>query len=112
MGQHIVKQPDGKYAIFSSNVDRFIAYDATADEIREHFRYIAIENSDRQTKRGLEDADKYGDERLERYLNTVRVIHGDAEANEDAAFVGKVSGAPAPHREKSVRAGNEESEPK
>ncbi len=92
MGQQIVKQPNGQFAIFSSNVDRFIAYDATPDEIYQHFRALAIEDSDRHTKRGLEDAERYGQERTDKYLTTVRVIHGDDKADEDAALLGKERG--------------------
>lgn len=57
MGQHIVKQPNGKYAIFSSKRAHFIAYDATPEEIRELRRAEAIEESDRFTKRGMDRAE-------------------------------------------------------
>lgn len=87
MGHYIVKQPNGKYAIFSSVVDHFIAYDATPEQINMHFRLLAMAEADRQTKRGLADADRFGIERLHKYLNTVRVIHGDATADEYASML-------------------------
>lgn len=35
MGQQIIRQPDGKLAVFSSVVDAFIVVDATPEEIVE-----------------------------------------------------------------------------
>lgn len=35
MGRQIIKQPNGKYAVWSSTVDNFILLDATPDEIIE-----------------------------------------------------------------------------
>lgn len=35
MGQQIIKQPDGKFAVWSSIVDDFIITDATVEEIVE-----------------------------------------------------------------------------
>jgi hypothetical protein len=37
MGQQIIKQPDGLYAVFSSVVDAFILLDCTRDDLIEHF---------------------------------------------------------------------------
>ena len=37
MGQQIVKQPDGRYAIFSSVVDDFIVIDATPRELIDYW---------------------------------------------------------------------------
>jgi len=36
MGQQIIKQPNGKYAVWSSVVDNFIIVDATPEEIIEY----------------------------------------------------------------------------
>lgn len=95
MGQHIVKQPNGKYAIFSSVVDDFIAYDATPEEIAGHFRQEAIENSDRQTARGITSADHFADARFATEIETVRRIHGDAMADEYVELLSKASGTHA-----------------
>jgi len=35
MGRQIIKQPDGKYCVFSSLTDDFICWDATPEEIIE-----------------------------------------------------------------------------
>jgi hypothetical protein len=37
MGQQIIQQPDGKYALWSSVVDAFVLIDATPEEIVEHW---------------------------------------------------------------------------
>jgi hypothetical protein len=37
MGQQIIKQPNGRYAVFSSNTDTVILWDATEEEIVDHF---------------------------------------------------------------------------
>lgn len=37
MGQQVIKQPDGRFAIFSTNTDTINVWDATAEEIVEHF---------------------------------------------------------------------------
>lgn len=80
MPQHVVKQPNGKYAIFSSIVDHFIGYDASPEEVYTHFRELAIANSDRQTKRQIEQADHFASKRFTEDLETVRLIHGDEVA--------------------------------
>jgi hypothetical protein len=48
MGHQIVQQPDGKYAIWSSNTDGFIAVDATREEILDYY-------ADRGAKRAREE---------------------------------------------------------
>ena len=37
MGQQIIKQPDGKYAVWSSNVDYFVFVNASPADIIEYF---------------------------------------------------------------------------
>lgn len=80
MGQHIVKQPNGKYAIFSSIVDQFIAYDASVQECYAHFREHAITECDRRTARSLELADASADRFMDD-IRRIRSVHGDAEAD-------------------------------
>ncbi|MCW2768174.1 MAG: hypothetical protein JWO11_4133 [Nocardioides sp.] len=48
MGNQIIKQPDGHFAIFSSETDTVIVWDATADEVVEWFAEWAAEMA-RQT---------------------------------------------------------------
>jgi len=50
MGQQIIKQPNGKYAVFSSICDGFVYTDGTKKEIIQYFIEEAIENSEYHTK--------------------------------------------------------------
>lgn len=45
MGNQIIRQPDGKYAIFSTFTDTIAYWDATEDEIVEHFADQAAESA-------------------------------------------------------------------
>lgn len=45
MGWQIVKQPDGKYAIWSTGCDAFVATDGTAEEIAGEFARVAAEEA-------------------------------------------------------------------
>ncbi|MGR6922588.1 hypothetical protein ACU635_50755 [[Actinomadura] parvosata] len=53
MGNQIIRQPDGKYAIFSSYTDTIIFWDATEDEIVEHFAERAAEAARRDVRRAI-----------------------------------------------------------
>ena len=57
MGQQIIKQPDGLYAIFSSITDTWIVYDADRQEIFDYYAERAKEDADRTTKRILDVVD-------------------------------------------------------
>lgn len=50
MGQQIIKQPDGRLAVFSSNVDAFIVVDATPEEIIEWRAEDAAEKARERTR--------------------------------------------------------------
>lgn len=54
MGQQIIKQPDGRYAVFSSITDTITVWDATADEIVEMYAERAAEDARRHVRRQLE----------------------------------------------------------
>ena len=41
MGHQVIKQPDGKLAVFSSVVDDWIITDATAQELEDHYAAVA-----------------------------------------------------------------------
>jgi len=60
MGHQIIKQPNGKYAVFSSIVDHFIMWDATPEAIIEdrvqEFRE-QTEKAVRETCRRLDEGD-------------------------------------------------------
>lgn len=62
MGQQIIKQPDGKLAVFSSIVDAFIVVDATAEEILDWRAEEAAAKERERTQREL-DAVLAGDPR-------------------------------------------------
>jgi hypothetical protein len=44
MARAVIKQPNGKFAIFSSIVDHFIVFDATEDEIRQFLLEAALDD--------------------------------------------------------------------
>ncbi|MFI8191315.1 hypothetical protein ACIF8T_21270 [Streptomyces sp. NPDC085946] len=54
MGQQIIRQPDGKLAVFSSITDTFIVVDATPDELIEWRAEEAAERAREQTRRELD----------------------------------------------------------
>lgn len=54
MGQQIIKQPDGRLAVFSTVVDAFIVVDATPDELVEWRAEEAAQGAREQTRRQLE----------------------------------------------------------
>lgn len=54
MGNQIIKQPDGKYAVFSSVTDTIIAWNATYDEIVQFFVDRAVEVATRDVKQILD----------------------------------------------------------
>jgi hypothetical protein len=54
VGNRIIKQPDGKYAVFSSGTDTIIFWDATYDEIVEFFVQRAVEVATRDVKQVLD----------------------------------------------------------
>lgn len=77
MGRSIVKQPDGKYAVWSTVVDNFVCQDMTRDELKDFFAEEAVEQArqevDRQLSRIAEGKTTYT---YEQCLNLIREIHG------------------------------------
>lgn len=53
MGSQIIRQPDGMYAVFSSETDTIVVWDATEDEIVEYYVEIAAERARRDVQRVL-----------------------------------------------------------
>ena len=51
MGHQIVKQPDGKLAIFSDSVNDWIVWDATAEEVVEYYAERAAESARESARR-------------------------------------------------------------
>lgn len=54
MGQQIIKQPDGRLAVFSSVVDAFIVVDATPEEIVEWRAEEAAQQARERTRTELD----------------------------------------------------------
>ncbi len=54
MGQQIIKQPDGRLAVFSSAVDAFIVVDATPEELIEWRAEEASEKARERTRAEIE----------------------------------------------------------
>ena len=54
MGQQIIKQPDGRLAVFSTVVDAFIIVDATPEEILDWRAEEAAAEARRTTQRQLD----------------------------------------------------------
>lgn len=48
MGAQIIKQPDGKLAVFSTGVDGWIFWDATPEELIEHYRDEAARQAEQR----------------------------------------------------------------
>jgi adenylate kinase len=54
VGQQIIKQPDGRLAVFSTVVDAFIVVDATPEEILDWRAEEAAKEARRTTQRQLD----------------------------------------------------------
>ncbi len=54
MGNQIIRQPDGHFAIFSSNTDTIIVWDATKDEVVEWFVERAAERARQDAQRVID----------------------------------------------------------
>jgi len=57
MGNQIIKQPTGRYAIFSSNSDQIILWDATADQVVAEFVGWVVEDTERRVREHLANVD-------------------------------------------------------
>lgn len=51
MGQQIIRQPDGRFCVWSTSADDIIVYDATADELVECYARMAGEKARHDTRR-------------------------------------------------------------
>lgn len=54
MGMQIIQQPGGKLAVFCSNTDTIIIWDASADELVEWFVKRAAERARQEASRDIE----------------------------------------------------------
>jgi chloramphenicol O-acetyltransferase len=85
MGQQIVKQPNGKYCLFSSVVDSVTYYNMSAEEIVEVWTNDAKEEYERKVKEIIETLEEGGKpyyqftQSYEDCIETIKEVHGEAE---------------------------------
>lgn len=58
MGKQIIKQPDGRFCIFSTNTDDLILCNLTRDEVIDYFSDYPAERQDRDRELELVEADQ------------------------------------------------------
>jgi ADP-ribosylglycohydrolase len=95
MGHQIIKQSNGKYAIFSSIVDDFILANVTPEEIIEY--YIKRESEDiRKRINKTIDQLNSGEKpyyqftmTLEEALDTIKDVHGEKKYQESLEYFKK-----------------------
>lgn len=88
MSWQIIKQPNGKYALWSSVVDNFVMYDATEQDIIDEFVDRERERVQRNVQEIL-DKIKAGEKAYYQFtmsfdeaIETIRERHGDKECEE------------------------------
>lgn len=54
MGQQIIKQPDGRLAVWSTVVDDWVIFNATPEELLDYYAEEAAQEARRQTQRALD----------------------------------------------------------
>lgn len=85
MGRQIIKQPNGKYCVFSSIVDNIISYDMTEQDVINEFVAEAKEDIEKRVKEII--AQLNNNEKpyyqfthsYEEMLKTIKGIHGEEE---------------------------------
>jgi len=81
MGRQIIKQPDGKFCIFSSIIDNVTDYDLTEDEIIEVYVDDFRESITEEVKRTVKRLNN-GESRnftFDEMLNEIKEIHSEKE---------------------------------
>ena len=88
MGQQIIKQPNGKYCLFSSIVNNVSYYNLTAEEIIDQWTEDAKRAIKRDVMRVIESLEK-GEKpyyqftmNFEELIDTIKDYHGEEEAEE------------------------------
>jgi len=74
MGHQIIKQPNGKYAVWSSVVDHFVMINATPEDIIED-RVLDSREIDKLEK----GEDFFFGKSWEEAIETIKDIHGEAD---------------------------------
>lgn len=85
MGRQIIKQPNGKFCLFSTNVDNVVAYDMTENDIIDDF-VDSYRNEVTQKVQSIIEKLELGEKpynqftlTYEQMLNEIAEIHGDKE---------------------------------
>jgi methanogenic corrinoid protein MtbC1 len=86
MGRQIIKQPDGKYCVFSSISDDFIVYDATPNEIIEMMvedEKERITDQVNETVKSIEEGKKPYHQFTMTFKEAVREVPKNSEAKKE-----------------------------
>jgi hypothetical protein len=93
MGRQIIKQPNGKYCIFSSIVDNITHYDMSVDDIIEEWVNEAKEDIKKRVKDTVSKLEA-GEQpyfqftkSYEEMLSTIKEIHGKEECDKVKSFL-------------------------
>lgn len=87
MGRQIIKQPNGKYCIYSSIVDSITYYDMTREDIITEWVKEEKEKIEERVNEVVEALEEGGKpyfqftKTYEEMIKSIREIHGDKEAN-------------------------------
>jgi len=87
MGHQIIKQPNSKFAIWSTIVDNFILIDASEEDIVKHFITEATEEIEKDVKHTINELNS-GKKPYNRFamtwkeaLKKIEEVHGKDEAS-------------------------------
>ncbi len=83
MSRVAVKQPDGLYAIWSTVVNDFIVYDATAEDIDQFIVQEAIIKAQQAAMEMIAQAEMSSKEQFTYKLSNRGRVHGDAVTGDD-----------------------------
>jgi hypothetical protein len=99
MGYSVVRQPDGKLALFSSVVDDFLCTDATEDEIVDVLTILEQGRMDAAVKSWREDVEKVaagerylGGRSYEEAVEAIERVHGIEATEEWLYTTGPIAG--------------------
>jgi hypothetical protein len=84
MARQIIKQPNGKYCVFSTVVDSIVDYDMSVDELKKDRKNGDEETIDRIITK-LENGEKPYYQftmTFDEMLETIKSIYGEEESNE------------------------------
>lgn len=91
MGRAVMRQPDGRLAVWSTFVDDFVLYDATPEEYEDWVVEQAVEEAKVQARRDLEAVEQRGTSSVagrtfDKALATRNARHGLPQDDSDLPF--------------------------